>query len=157
MLVPDPDGEFRLESSHRTDPRVLNPAIMVLGLAAAGNDGKFSSVCRNGGPLRAVDRDDWIELTGPAALRFVEVTVGAEVWPQANCAAVLRLLDLLGPSAGNGSLLVPLVMLLPQEPCRDTADRDDWTVLFFSVNTLRPPEPDPVTPGSVPLGPGKLG
>jgi len=69
---------------------------------------------------------------------------------------------LVEDKAGNGSRLVLLLVaraLLPQEPCLETADRDDWAVLFLRVSTRRPlPAPALLdTPGKVPLGPGRLG
>lgn len=50
----------------------------------------------------------------------------------------------------------------PQLPCRETAERDDWAVLDFSLRTRRPVlmltlgRPTDV-PGRVPLGPGREG
>lgn len=138
---------------------MLKPAIIVFGLAAAGREGKLSSDCLIGG-WRVVGRlKAGAAVMGLVALELTEDTVGAVVALQGDCDGPFREPPLAGPRAGNGSRLVPLVTALPQEPCLETADRDDCAVLFFSVNTRRPPDPlaPPVTPGRVPLGPGRLG
>lgn len=167
VTAPEPAGELRLdEPIRRPEPRVLNPAIMVFGFGAAGREGNMSSVWRGGATLLldVPTRDAVVggaRETG-AALIVLVLTCGAGVFPQTACDGRACLLGrpFAPPNAGKGSRVELLGRALPHDPCFETADRDDCAVLFFRVRTRRPPvAPAPVldTPGSVPLGPGRLG
>jgi hypothetical protein len=141
---------------------VLKPAIIVFGFAAAGREGKASSVARGGAALPEFvfcRRVDAVVGDGRARLMFVLEMLGTEVFPHAGGTetAVPRGFLLAAASAGKGSRVVPLAIALPQEPCLETAEREDCAVLFFSVSTRRPLLAIFETPGRVPLGPGKSG
>jgi len=158
VALPDPVGE----ANHFTEPRVLKPDIIVFGFGAAGNEGNASSVARGGTVLRELvfcRSEDAVVGGGRAALMFVLEIDGADVLPHARGIDTPEDRELLfaADSAGNGSRLFPLAMALPQDPCLDTAERDDCAVLFFSVNTRRPLPAVLETPGRVPLGPGRPG
>lgn len=167
---PEPAGELRLdEPIRRPEPRVLNPAIIVFGFGAVGRDGNMSSVWRGGATFDLLEVPTRAAVVGggrgvgAAAPMVVLLTCGADVLAQTACdvgAALLLGRPFAPASAGNGSRLEPPGRALPHDPCFETADRDDCAVLFFRVRTRRPPvAPAPAldTPGSVPLGPGRLG
>jgi hypothetical protein len=109
VVVPDPDGEV----NHLAEPRVLKPAIIVFGFAAAGSEGKASSVARGGAAvLEFVVFCLMVEAVvgeGREELRFVLATVGTGELPHAGGVETavgrgpLILFELVADKAGNGS------------------------------------------------------
>lgn len=121
-----------LASSHLTTPFV-RPAISVFGRAAAGRAGKASVP----GEEEEGTAGDRIEDGRREEEDEEEVAEGLTQGVGPTRPAPARLADEAGRGdmVGNGLDLAAL----PQLPCLDTAERDDWAVEDFSLRTWNPP------------------
>lgn len=141
-------------SSHLTVP-FARPAISVFGRAVAGRAGKASVPAAEeegaaGERVKDGRRDE--EEDEEEAAEGLTQGVGP------TRPAPVRLADEAGRGGmvGNGLDLAAL----PQLPCLDTAERDDWAVEDFSLRTRNPPLRGavPVASGGVAVeDPGRTG
>lgn len=129
-----------LASSHLIVPFV-RPAISVFGRAAAGRAGKASV------PAEEEEEEGTVGDRIEDGRREEEVADGLTQGVGPTRPAPARLVDGAGRGdmVGNGLDLAAL----PQLPCLDTAERDDWAVEDFSLRTWNPP-----LRGAVPVAPG---